>query len=74
MTWICSSSTTRKDFGSISLQYLLMHLFLSIEDIDIASYAYNNAPYVSADSVDEVIDPFEQAANTILRWPISAVY
>ena len=51
-----------------------MHLFLSIEDIDIASYAYNNAPYVSTDSVDEVVDPFEQAANTVLRWSISAVY
>ena len=68
MTRICSSSTTRKDFGSISLQYFLMHLFLSIEDIDIVSYAYNNAPYVSTDSVDEMIEPLEQAANTILRW------
>ena len=45
-----------------------MPLFLSIEDIVIASYAYNNVPYVSTYNVDEVIDPLEQGANTILRW------
>ena len=39
-----------------------------MEDIDITSYAHNNTPYVSEDNVDEVIDPLEQTANTLLRW------
>ena len=54
--------------GLLLFKFSLMHLFLSIEDIVIASYAYNNAPYVSTDNLDEVIDPLEQAANTILWW------
>ena len=53
--------------GLLFFNFFLMHL-LSIEDINIASYTYNNAPYMSTDNVDEVIDPLEQAANTILRW------
>ena len=39
-----------------------------MEDIDITSYAHNNISYVSKDNVDEVIDPLEQAANTLLWW------
>ena len=60
--------TQRRILGVLLFNIFLIDLFLIMEDIDITSYAHNNTPYVSEDNVDEVIDPLEQAANTLLRW------
>ena len=48
-----------------------------MEDIDIASYAYDNAQYVSADNVDEVIHVDGASNKQIIffkEMPISAAY
>ena len=67
MIWLCSSSTTRNDFGSISVQHFFDRPFLIIDDVDLSSYAYDNTPYVTADNVDEVIDSLGQAANALFN-------
>ena len=40
---------------------LLCDLFYMMSDIDFASYADNNTPYVSTDTIDEVIKKLETA-------------
>ena len=41
----------------------LTDLVFAAYDIDIASYADNNTPYMVADDVDDLITSLEQAAN-----------
>ena len=67
MISLCSSTTTKNDFWSISFQHFFVDLFLIINDVDLASYVDDNTPYVTADSVDEVIDSLGQAANVLLN-------
>ena len=50
----CFWSTTRIDFGSTTIQYFLIDLLLIMDGIDIASYADDSTPHVSADNIDEV--------------------
>ena len=45
----------------------MIDLFLIIDDVDLSSYAYDNMPYVTADSIDEVIDSLGQAANALFN-------
>ena len=45
-----------------------MYLFFITDDIDIASYVYDNTPYESIDNIDEKIYSSEQAANILLKW------
>ena len=40
-------------------------MFFTTEDTEIASYADDNAPYVSADNIDEVIKSLEEV---LLKW------
>ena len=40
-------------------------MFFTAEDPEIASYADDNAPYVSADNIDEVIKSLEEV---LLKW------
>ena len=67
MIWLCSSSTTRNDFGSISVQHFFDRPFLIIDNVDLSSYAYDNTPYVPPDNVDQVIDSLGQAANALFN-------
>ena len=39
-----------------------------IEDTDIASYADDNTPYVSADKIDGVIKSLEEASKILFKW------
>ena len=52
-------------------------------DIDIANYADDNTPYVTADDIDGVIAFLENASNTLFKWfsdnllklmPLNATY
>ena len=38
-----------------------------IENTDIASYADNNTPYISADDIDGVIKSLEEASATLFK-------
>ena len=39
-----------------------------MENIDIASYSDNNTPYTTENSIEEVIQKLENAANTLFQW------
>ena len=39
-----------------------------MDDTDIANYAHNNTPYVTADDIDGVIASLENASNTLFKW------
>ena len=46
----------------------LADLFLIMDDIDIAKYADDNAPYLTADDIDGVIASLENASGTLFKW------
>ena len=58
----------RKDlFQTFAFKHISM-LFLYMSDTDFASYADDNAPYVSADTIDEVIERLETASGKLFKW------
>ena len=43
-------------------------LLCVVNDIDIASYMDDNAPYMVADNVNGIITSLEQASNALFEW------
>ena len=39
-----------------------------MENIDIASYADGNKPYITGNSIEEVIQELENASKTLFQW------
>ena len=60
--------TTRFNFGTTSIQHFLADLFLIHSDIDIANFADDNTPYLSAKNVEDVIESLERASVSLFRW------
>ena len=54
--------------GPLLFNICLIDLFFIIEDIDIASYADDNTPYVIADNIDGVIKSLEEASEILFKW------
>ena len=54
--------------GSLLFNIFLCDLFLVMENIDIASYADDNTPYTTGNSIEEVIQKLENAAKTLFQW------
>ena len=58
--------------GSILRPFLfsifLADFFLIHSDIDIENFADDNTLYLSAENVEDVIESFEQASVSLLRW------
>ena len=54
--------TARFNFGTTSIQQFLADLFLIHSDIDIANFAHDNTPYLSAENVENVIESLERAS------------
>ena len=54
--------------GPLLFNVFLIDLFFIIENTDIASYADDNTPYISADDIDGVIKSLEEASATLLKW------
>ena len=50
------------------LNIFLIDLFFIDDNIDIASYADDNTPYISAKNIDEVILSLEKATDTLFKW------
>ena len=61
-------STARLNFGTTSIQHFLADLFFIHNDIDIANFADNNRPYISAKNVEHVIESLERASISLFRW------
>ena len=47
---------------------VLVDLFLIHSDIDIANFADDNTPYLSAKNVEDAIESLEQASVSLFRW------
>ena len=43
-------------------------LFFILTDVDIASYADDNTPYVTVDDMSGVITSLEKASKTLSEW------
>ena len=54
--------------GPLLLNIFLCDLFLIMESIDIASYADDNTPYTTGNSMEDVIKKLENAAKTLFQW------
>ena len=50
------------------IQYFLIGMFFITEDTDIASYADDNTPYVSADNINGVVKSLEEAIEVLFKW------
>ena len=54
--------------GPLIFNIFLCDLFLIMENIGIASYADDNTPYTTRNSIEEVIEKLENAAKTLFQW------
>ena len=54
--------------GHLLFNIFLCDLFLIMENIDIASYAGDNTPYTTENSIEEVIQKLENASKTLFQW------
>ena len=43
-------------------------MLFTVNDIDIASYADDDTPYMIADNVDDLITSLEQASDSFFEW------
>ena len=54
--------------GPLLFNIFLCDLFLIMENIDIASYADDNTPYTTGNSIEEIIQKLENAAKMLFQW------
>ena len=54
--------------GPLLFYIFLCDLFLTMKNIDIASYANDNTPYTTGNSMEEVIQKLENTAKTLFQW------
>ena len=54
--------------GPLLFNIFLCDLFLIMEDTDIASYADDNTPYTTGNSIEKVSQNLENAAKTHFQW------
>ena len=54
--------------GPLLFKIFLADLFFIVNDIDIETYADDNAPYVIADNTDDLIKSLEEASTVSLQW------
>ena len=58
----------RFTLGPLLFNLFLCDLFLIMENIDIASYADDNTPCTTGNSIEEVIQKLENASKTLFIW------
>ena len=54
--------------GTLLFNIFLCDLYLIMKNIDIASYADDNTPYTTGNSIEEVIQKLENATKTLFQW------
>ena len=54
--------------GPLLSNIVLVDFFFIIGDIDIASYADDNTPYVIVDNIDGVIKSLDEASEILIEW------
>ena len=56
------------NLGPLLFNIFSADLFLIHRDIDIANFADDNTPYLSAKNVEDVIESIERASVSLFRW------
>ena len=54
--------------GPFLCNIFLADLYLTVDDIETASYADDNPPYLSAKYIEEVIKSLEEASKILSEW------
>ena len=54
--------------GNLLFNIFICDLFIMLDDIGIANYAHNNTPFVSGDTLLDVITSLENAAEKHFEW------
>ena len=54
--------------GPLLFNIFLIDLFFIVKNIDIATYADDNRPYITANNINEVILSLEKATDTLFKW------
>ena len=54
--------------GPLLFNIFLAYLFFILNDVDIASYADDNTPYVIADNINGVITSLEKVSKALFEW------
>ena len=54
--------------GPLLFNLFLCDLFLFVEEVDIISYADENAPYVCSENVDVTLEKLEVVGKVLLEW------
>ena len=54
--------------GALLFNNFLADLFFIHSDIDIANFADDNTPYLSAKNIEDVIESLERASVSLFRW------
>ena len=54
--------------GPLLFNNFLADLFFIVKDIDIASYADDNTPFIVEDNIENVIASLEEATNALFDW------
>ena len=47
---------------------ILANLFLVLKNVDIANFANDNAPFTSANNIDDLIDSLEKTSSSLFKW------
>ena len=53
--------------GSLLVNIFLADLFLVLKDVDIAKFADDNAPFTSANNIDDLMDSLEKASGSLFK-------
>ena len=61
-------SSTGSILGPLLFNIFLANLLFIVNDIDIANYADDNAPYIVVDNIDDLIKSLEEASTALFQW------
>ena len=53
--------------GPFLFNIFLADLFLVLKDVDIAKFADDNAPFTSANNIDDLMDSLEKASGSLFK-------
>ena len=69
-TWMRTAfSVTRSSIvRPLLFNIFLADLFFIISNVNIASYADDNTPYISADNIDDIIKSLKKTSTALFQW------
>ena len=66
--WTLCFELHKVNIETTIIQYVLADLLFIISNVDIASYADDNAEYIVADIIDDLIKSLEEASTALFQF------